>query len=135
MTLDANTFSDITFSTLMQLNDSPIEFFLTGSRYLDNSTYESDWDFFTTHTEETETFLKGMRFKKLNTTCYDDSNTVCVYNYKNIDIQLEKDVEKKKIAQKTIKENDLLRGSKGDRKHIWNIVYACIDALQDKKEG
>lgn len=128
-------FSDIN-TMLFELQNSDLDFYLTGSRFFNNHRENSDYDFFVEDTPGVRQFLKSLGFSKLNNSAYLDDNTVVVYRYMpksgyyiTIDIQIVVDAVKKQSVQNIMKYNDfILTGDKTYAKTVWNTLMSIYDA-------
>jgi len=123
-------------SILFKLQNSDLDFYLTGSRFFNNHRENSDYDFFVEDTPGVRQFLKSLGFSKLNNSAYLDDNTVVVYRYMpksgyyiTIDIQIVVDAVKKQSIQNIMKYNDfILTGDKTYAKTVWNTLMSIYDA-------
>lgn len=128
-------FSDIN-TMLFELQNSDLDFYLTGSRFFNTHNNNSDYDFFVEDTPGVRQFLKSLGFSKLNNSAYLDDNTVVVYRYMpksgyyiTIDIQIVVDAVKKQSVQNIMKYNDfILTGDKTYAKTVWNTLMSIYDA-------
>lgn len=128
-------FSDIN-TILFELQNSDLDFYLTGSRFFNNHRENSDYDFFVEDSPGVRQFLKSLGFSKLNNSAYLDDNTVVVYRYMpksgyyiTIDIQIVVDAVKKQSIQNIMKYNDfILTGDKTYAKTVWNTLMSIYDA-------
>lgn len=125
------------------LHDSDFDFYLTGSRFFNHSKPDSDWDFFCENKPEIQIFLSSLGFVPLSSfekasekiplssfdAGYSDSNVAFVMRYVEtnlqIDVQLQKDLNKKIRAQNRIKKcvNFRCITDKNIRKLLWNLAY------------
>jgi hypothetical protein len=133
-----NQVANVRDEVLHNMRNSNIEFYLTGSRYFGNVHQDSDWDFFTSYTRETETWLLEQGFKKLDSLddeiSYKDSVTISVWRLeKGIDVQLVKSVNQKLKAQQILSLPSFRmlifdNVVKAHRKKIWNdaLVAASL---------
>lgn len=118
-------------TVLDSLRHSTLSFYLTGSRYFGGATDGSDWDFFCQHSEEVRNFLCSIGFYPLSEDAYSgDMNIVEIYRYSSseitVDVQMQKDLLKKKRAQDRIKKMGISPKSfpeKWMRKTLWNLAY------------
>jgi predicted nucleotidyltransferase len=123
-------------SILFKLQNSDLDFYLTGSRFFNNHRENSDYDFFVEDSPGVRQFLKSLGFSKLNNSAYLDDNTVVVYRYMpksgyyiTIDIQIVVDAVKKQSIQNIMKYNDfILTGDKTYAKTVWNTLMSIYDA-------
>mgnify|MGYP000864027683 CR=1 FL=1 len=134
-------------SILFKLQNSDLDFYLTGSRFFNNHRENSDYDFFVEDSPGVRQFLKSLGFSKLNNSAYLDDNTVVVYrympksdcyitndgytikNHNHIDIQIVVDAVKKQSVQNIMKYNDfILTGDKTYAKTVWNTLMSIYDA-------
>jgi len=117
-----------------------IPFALTGSRFFQylNKSCDSDWDFFTPYSEDTESYLKSLDTRievlYLNASDYKDTDVVKVYRYSNplalngitqIDIQLVKDYNRRLVIRDVLKNMYLPweHLHKNTRSNLWNGMY------------
>lgn len=89
-------------SAMQKMMDSPIDFYLTGSRYFGTNTASSDWDFYTPINTGTIIFLDALGF--VNDTKYYDADKVMKHHIENIHVQLVSNLEEKHRKQKKISE-------------------------------
>lgn len=120
-------------SILFKLQNSDLDFYLTGSRFFNTNNKNSDYDFFVEDTPGVRQFLKSLGFEKLNNSTYLDNNTIIVYRYmsrkNHIDIQIVVDAVKKQSVQNIMKYNDfILTGDKTYAKTVWNTLMSIYDA-------
>lgn len=92
---------------LAALEQSPIEFYLGGSRRMSDRssgedafvvTPETDWDFSCTFSKEAVQWLTDLNFEHSTTSAYDlDTEATCIMKYKDsgisVDVVLRKDVK------------------------------------------
>ena len=129
--------------TLLKMEKSEFQFHLTGSRRFGNHSTLSDWDFFTDDNEEVVRFLCDLGFRVYfedRYNIYPDSQTVVVLRHSafNIDVQIVKDVETKRMAQDLLlqvvgrfmprKSHEL----SSERRDIWDGAYRYINSLKEK---
>ena len=131
-------FSDIN-TMLFELQNSDLDFYLTGSRFFNTKNKNSDYDFFVEDSPRVRQLLKNLGFERLNNSAYLDDNTVVVYRYisKNrdiwcpghIDVQIVIDAVKKQCVQNIIKYNNFIMTSdKTYAKTVWNTLMSIYDA-------
>ena len=114
---------------LFELQKSPFHFHLTGSRFFgDCNPFSSDYDFFVQKSLEVIDFLRPLGFQLIDTAYDNDDQTINVMRHhkKGVDIQLVKNVDLKKRAQKAIKEKYLeqyLEMDKLQRRNLWDVLY------------
>ena len=114
---------DETQQILRTLEDSPFEFYLTGSRFFGNFRQDSDYDFFVE--ENAIDWLRNNVFEKLPTHNYLDLLTISVFQKGNVHIQVVKDVVLKSRAQQLIKETIpgiYFTFNKTNHSLLWNLV-------------
>lgn len=118
------------------------DFTLTGSRFFGPCREDSDWDYFVEDSPELIRFLYDNGFVKNYGQPSDYSSTdptlLAVWQKDDVDIQVVRKglLWKKRLAQKIIKENNLLwRGClktndlrKEDARIVWESVFAAINA-------
>lgn len=83
------------------IRDSPVSFYLTGSRFFGNATSTSDWDFMAEDSSEVETLLIQNGFTRVDVDNYSDFSITKVFAHIqcNIHVQLiRKDYLRRKIA-------------------------------------
>lgn len=115
--------------------ESPYDFYLTGSRYFGTETEESDWDFCAQYSNELVQFLEKLGFvNNAFVQEYLDPMTLMVMGVylpdgNKIDVQLCKDLETKlrirDILFKYFYGNGI-PGNKMERSQIWSMVYAVL---------
>jgi hypothetical protein len=123
------------------VNHPDFTFYLTGSRFFNHAHSGSDWDFFAQDTFKLRGFLHQEGYKPLphydgNET--DDLNTAVVFRrheyryadeqliYSHVDIQLQKDVDLKVVAQNILNAHfgrALRHIPKEQRKNLWNMAF------------
>ena len=148
-----NSIEDIIYFSfpIMELRTSSFHFHLTGSRFFEDHNSISDYDFFAQEGQEIENFLLDLGFKKIETlSYYNDDQIINVFRLRInnswidiqnswIDIQLVKDVELKRIVQKTIKEKyfiQYLKMDKMQRRDLWNVLYyVCYNLLSQNPKS
>jgi hypothetical protein len=132
---------------LADLESTPQQFYLTGSRFFGNDGPNSDYDFFTQDTRSIRTILTQLGYEKLSWYSYEggplDNNCAVVYrkyvcsrrifddpHNTNIDIQLQKDVGKKMRAQEELKKSNILlfQRNKTTVHMLWTLVYNLFDS-------
>lgn len=136
---------------LKQLEDSPIHFFLTGSRFFGHAKESSDWDFYTQDSRVTRNILEGMGFRIYkreqfldliqlpgegyhaitDAPLYDDDNIVSVARHPlGVDIQLQRDLGLKFMAQEMVfnqlNKNGYGKLNKNEARDLWNRTYKFI---------
>jgi len=120
-----------TMEVINKLESSPIEFYLTGSRFFGTYGERSDWDFFTQDCSNTHEFLKKLGFVETSGSTYrTDPLIATVYIHKDTDIhvQVVKDAKLKNAIQKRLREvadlyPDLVPlGDKSVMKKIWKLL-------------
>ena len=123
---------------IMELKTSSFHFHLTGSRFFGDIGFNSDYDFFTQEDPGTKNFLLNLGFREIKNHYYNDDQIINVFrlriNNSWIDVQLVKNVELKRMVQKSIKGKYLkqyLRMDKIQRRHLWNLLY---DVCHKQKE-
>ena len=112
-----------TQQVLRALEDSPFEFYLTGSRFFGNFRQDSDYDFFVD--ENIVPWLIENGFERLPTHNYLDLLTVSVFQKGNVHIQVVKDVVLKSRVQQLIKETIpgiYFTFNKTNHSLLWNLV-------------
>lgn len=136
-------FSDIN-TMLFELQNSDLDFYLTGSRFFNTNNKNSDYDFFVEDSPRVRQLLKNLGFERLNNSAYLDNNTIIVYRYisKNrdiwcpghIDVQIVIDAVKKQCVQNIIKYNNFIMTSdKTYAKTVWNTLMAIYDTAKTLK--
>ena len=135
---------DQALTDLESLNHS---FYLTGSRFFGNTRPDSDYDFFTQYTLSIRTLLTQLGYEKLSWYSYEggplDANCAVVYRKylddensfygtMNIDIQLQKDIDKKIRAQDELKKSGILlyEHNKVTVHMLWTLAYDLLDCSQ-----
>lgn len=118
------------------MEESTIEFYLTGSRIFGGQKVNSDWDFFTLYVPETQKFLDmhGFHFVSKG---YKDELCAAVYQniYDNIHVQLVGDVLWKDLAQTyilTYLHDVYLQLPKDKRRLLWNYAFNQTKGLLPK---
>jgi len=125
---------------LSRLDESHLDFNLTGSRYFGGARPDSDYDFFVEDESSICHVLEDMGFFRLPFTNYKDNETISVYRFivadegTQIDIQVVGDAETKKKAQELLFNTipQLVRGKSSlgpldrSRKHLWNMAYEIV---------
>jgi len=125
--------------SLMILENAPFEVYQTGSQFFGLATVESDADFYTQESAEVEIYLEESGFKLLSKSIYADSNTIAVYNKAGVDVQLEKDVTKKRAIHEAFqrltpdKQNYVrdifskMRYGKFAVQAVWELLYLVVE--------
>ena len=130
---------------LSRLDESHLDFNLTGSRLFGGARPDSDYDFFVEDEPFIEDVLEGMGFVRLPFTNYKDNETISVYRFivadegTQIDIQVVGDAETKMKAQELLLSTipQLVRGKSSlgpldrSRKHLWNMAYEIVKMRAD----
>lgn len=134
------------------LRDTKFRFHLTGSRFFGNTRPSSDWDFFTTHTDECEEWLKSIGFRCIHVSAYKDIQLVKLLRWTppsptdpmepspsvrepQIDIQMVRDAGLKERAQAYIFSNPTLlkfylgMNNPYHRDMLWDLVYSAANGL------
>lgn len=133
---------------LMDLETTPQQFYLTGSWSFGGSRPDSDYDFFTQDTQSIRTILDQLGYYKLSSYSYEgmpvDDNCAVVFRkdvmgdqgaevryqfYTHIDIQLQRDVQKKIKAQEILKKSGIFLFLKKEKyliHKIWELVYDAM---------
>jgi len=130
-------------NVLDEMEKSPFNFWLTGSRFFGTAKPESDWDFYASATEHDSkdtsirTFLAELGFFLLGPFdynvdgAYNDDNCAYVYRWRGpgteqIDVQLQENVDLKHKAQELLRPYLWKSGLKDYQKNLWNLVYRAI---------
>jgi hypothetical protein len=126
----------VTQDVFKALDRLPVELHLTGSRYFGHSSSNSDWDFFTQHSNETAANLEKLGFRPLTYTSYVDMESVMVYRGRfpknntlpivQVDVQLVRDVLLKIHAQKIMYTHlryVMSKIPKDARNKLWNVAF------------
>jgi len=132
---------------LQRINNSPFEFWLTGSFYFGNYTIDSDLDLYVADENAVHQFIISLGGVVLNGVAgYSDSNTKLVYRIKNptimlrhIDIQISKDVKRKKYLERKIMCGGSLYTTfisldKGDRRSFYNSLYSLTSYNEEEEK-
>lgn len=112
-------------------------FYLTGSRFFENSDDTSDYDFFTTDSKTVREWLSMMGFTPIpmigkpdqDDAGYNDSDIVDVFrNHKaRVDVQLVHDVKIRLEAQQLLKSWKLLKNyPKDERSRLWTFALMIV---------
>jgi hypothetical protein len=110
----------------------PSEIYLTGSQKWRTADSESDFDFFTENGEKIRVWLEENGFSKIQGRMYADSECLCVYrketsaNIPQIDIQLVKDVGKKRAAQELLLFFFPSGLTRNRRRALWEKAYELV---------
>jgi len=131
--------------TLRSLSDSPLTFFLTGSRFFGFSNENSDYDFFVQDSEEVNGILRAWGFVEVprqGTISYHDMQTIKVFRKIvkeqngttiQIDIQVVRDYGLKIMAQNILQSvcPELVSGNKNNvvRKRLWAYAYSMASVI------
>jgi hypothetical protein len=109
---------------LDKLDDLSHSFWLTGSRYFESETENSDVDFFVAvDTVNIDSTLIGLGFVKHVGGVYPDHNTVSVYRHSTgIDIQLVKHVELKLLSQRIFRMFNIRKPTTAQ----WNTIFRLL---------
>lgn len=129
---------------IARLNSSSQPFYLTGSRFFDGNTPQSDWDFFTDY--NVDGFLESLGFHKMHFPAYRDSATVSVYrnpwhHVANIHVQVTGTFLRRKIrAQELLRVmwpflDANVKENKTRRLELWNEALKLVqtETVYDKK--
>lgn len=132
----ANQKSDPITQMIRQLEDSPFDFYLTGSRFFQNPNHDSDWDFFVQDSKEVHQWLLKRGFRTLSHAyVYRDKQTLHVFRFRHyplIDVQCVHDVRIKRIAQEIIRVHpESVHKSVGviERTQVWNRAFICAERI------
>lgn len=115
--------------SIRELQNSPFDFYLTGSRAFGKETASSDWDFFVQDSEAVRQFLKDKGYLQEGNSLYiDDLYTVVVMRRLFVHVQLVKDVDIKILAQELVANWPGFKEpiSKDTEKLIWRACYDFI---------
>jgi len=116
---------------IRKLENSPIKFYLTGSRFFSTHDENSDWDFFTLDSLDARNFLKNIGFVKTSDSTYETDpliDTIYMHTEANIHVQIVKDVELKNAVQERLRyvadlDPDLVPlKNKREMSKIWKLL-------------
>lgn len=111
------------------LEQSGIDFYLTGSRAWRTATEKSDWDFFTQDNEDTHAFLITNGFKVIEHSYDSDPLIETVYEKvsfleRTVQVQMCRDVARKQLIQrKLMVAYPAGFKSKAEATKLWNLAY------------
>lgn len=110
------------------LQNSHVQWFLTGSRFFGGFTSDSDWDFFTEYSPELSEKLEEAGFVPVSV-YRSFINVSEVFRLGNIHVQLVKGATLKSLIQQKIKEKINMRSLKHhEKKAIWHLAYALVQS-------
>jgi len=117
-----------------QMNNSNKNFYLTGSRFFDTHTKDSDWDFYTEDCPEVRKELESWGFVLENSPAYLlDSLTNQVYVHKEADVHIQcvNNVGAKTLIKDNLLELNKKTGmlnylSKQNKRELWQMALNLI---------
>ena len=126
---------------LNDLEYSPFNFYLTGSRFFGHSNTHSDWDFFAENDGEVVDWLQTIGFEYHGESYPDDPQIATVYRFQSteliVDVQLVRDIHKKIKVQNTLGRSNVLRhismyvSNESHRKalarSVWKTAYMLLE--------
>ena len=121
-------------TSVVAIMNSQFSFYITGSRYFNTNTPQSDWDFFVEKNEDVEEFLIDQGFFVDNQASYSDSSIYKVYTNPNdrVQVQVIFDVELKVLAQTVIKRKNLITTDKEINRHIWEATISALSFTSER---
>ena len=131
-----NRMESVTLSKLAQISESNLKFFLTGSRAFDSDIRNSDYDFFVEASSEVRKFLNDNGFVEVPyyTGSENHRESLSVYRYGEIDVQVVSDAKLKFSAQLALKREfgkDFNKLTKEVRSGFWRL--ALLKCIKDAK--
>ncbi len=122
-------------TSVLGLMNSQFSFYLTGSRYFNTNTPQSDWDFFVEKNEDVEEFLIDQGFFIDNQASYSDSSVYKVYINPNDNVQVQVifDAKLKVLAQTVIKRKNLITTNKEINRYIWEATILTLSVISSEK--
>jgi len=128
------------------MENSPFEFYLTGSRFFGSACSDSDWDFFTERKSDLldlENWLKSVGFicEANIDTDYNSTNILKIWKHGKGKEKIHVQVVENALLKVAVQNALLISGcwqeicqlSKKHRRTVWNIAYALFQA--GKNEG
>lgn len=121
-------------TSVVALMNSQFSFYLTGSRYFNTNTPQSDWDFFVQKNKELEEFLIKQGFFVDSQASYSDPSVCKVYINPNDNVQVQVifDAELKLLAQTVIKRKNLITTDKKINRHIWEATISALSFTSER---
>ena len=115
-------------ASVIELNNlDELKFYLTGSRYFNNTTSDSDWDFYTTFCAGAVAYFKTHDW--VETDCYSFDNVERIFRKGGVDVMLVQSVKKTTLIQESLKVfPNFTYATKENRTLIWDFAYHLFDA-------
>ena len=111
------------FMTLVELQGSTTDFFLTGSRFFGNATEQSDWDFYAEYTYDLKKSMSLQGWKEAKACQYRmDPNVATVLKKSGIHVQLVRHLKIKHVCQEALRPFITQLG-KAEQRWLWHAAY------------
>ena len=126
---------------LEAMEQAPFEFHLTGSRFFETASQDSDWDFFVESDPDLPAWLEANGFELESDSDYVSTgiSEVWINEPWRVHIQIISDARLKADVQEAMRDSGyagrMYRMSKDDRKALWNFAFTLFEAGKAKRSS